>query len=47
MNHKNIQSITNLEKDCMKIGLDIVSIPTNKDYVEPLMRFFKKRVKKY
>ena len=47
MNDKNTQSITNLEKDCMKIGLDIISIPTDKDYVDPLMRFFKKRVKKY
>ena len=47
MNDKNTQSITNLEKDCMKIGLDIISISTDKDYVNPLMRFFKKRLKKY
>ena len=47
MNDKNTQSIINFEKDCMKIGLDIISIPTDKDYVDPLMKFFKKRVKKY
>ena len=26
----------------MKIGLDIISIPTDKDYVSPLMKFLKK-----
>ena len=47
MNEQNTRFIINLENDCMKIGLDIISIPTNKDYVNPLMKFFKKRLKKY
>jgi len=47
MNDQNKQSIIDLEKNCMKIGLDIISIRTNKDYVDPMMKFFKKRVKKY
>tara|TARA_Y100001970_G_C14215051_1_gene849163 strand:- start:1385 stop:2260 length:876 start_codon:yes stop_codon:yes gene_type:complete len=47
MNDENAQSIINLEKSCAQIGLDIVSIPTDEDYVEPLMKFFKRRVKKY
>ena len=33
MNEQNAQSIINLENECMKIGLDIISIPTDKDYV--------------
>ena len=47
MNHENIKSLSELEKKSAKIGLDIVSISTADDYVEPLMRFFKKRGKKY
>ena len=47
MNEQNAQSIINLENECIKIGLDIISIPTDKDYVDPLMRLFKKRVKRY
>ena len=47
MNEQNAQSIINLENECIKIGLDIISIPTDKDYVFPLMKFFKKRLKKY
>ena len=30
-----------------KIGLDIISISTTEDYVDPLMKFFKRRGKKY
>ena len=33
MNDQNKQSIIDLEKNCMKIGLDIISITTKKDYV--------------
>ena len=47
MNEQNAQSIINFENECIKIGLDIISIPTDKDYVNPLMKFFKKRLKKY
>ena len=47
MNEQNTQFITNLENDCIKIGLDIISIPTDSDYVNPLMKLFKKRLKKY
>ena len=47
MNNENIKSLSNLEKESAKIGLDIVSISTADDYVKPLMRFFKKRGKKY
>ncbi len=47
MNDENKRSITNLEKGCAKIGLDIISISTDEDYVKPLMKFFKKRGKQY
>ena len=47
MNNENIKSLSDIEKESAKIGLDIVSISTADDYVEPLMRFFKKRGKKY
>tara|TARA_Y100001970_G_C14167539_1_gene822208 strand:+ start:631 stop:1506 length:876 start_codon:yes stop_codon:yes gene_type:complete len=47
MNNDNIKSLNDLEKKSAKIGLDIVSISTTDDYVDPLMKFFKKRGKKY
>ena len=47
MNNDNIKLLSDLENKSAKIGLDIVSISTADDYVEPLMRFFKKRGKKY
>ena len=36
-------AITEAEEFYDIYKLNVVSIPTNKDYVEPLMRFFKKR----
>ncbi len=47
MNNNNIKSLVDLEKQSAKIGLDIISISTTKDYVDPLMKFFKRRGKKY
>jgi len=47
MNNENIKSLSNLEKESAKIGLDFVSISTADDYVDPLMKLFKKRGKKY
>jgi len=47
MNNENIKSISDLEKKSAKIGLDMVSISTADDYVDPLMKFFKKRGRKY
>ena len=47
MNNNNIKSLVDLEKQSAKIGLDIISISTTEDYVDPLMKFFKKRGKKY
>ena len=47
MNNNNIKSLVDLEKQSAKIGLDIISISTTEDYVDPLMKFFKRRGKKY
>ena len=47
MNNNNIKSLVDLEKESAKIGLDIISISTTEDYVDPLMKFFKRRGKKY
>jgi len=47
MNNENIRSFVALEKESAKIGLDFISISTAEDYVDPLMKFFKKRGKKY
>jgi uncharacterized protein (DUF58 family) len=47
MNNENIRSFVALEKESAKIGLDFISISTSEDYVDPLMKFFKRRGKKY
>ena len=47
MNNENIDKIKYLEKLSKKIGLDLISISTAEDYVEPLLNLFKKRGKKY
>ena len=47
MNNENIRSLVALEKESEKIGLDFISISTAEDYVDPLMKFFKRRGKKY
>ena len=47
MNNNNIKFLVDLEKQSAKIGLDIISISTTEDYVDPLMKFFKRRGKKY
>ena len=47
MNNNNIKSLVDLENQSAKIGLDIISISTTEDYVDPLMKFFKRRGKKY
>ena len=47
MNNENIDKIKYLEKSSKKIGLDLISISTAEDYVEPLLNLFKKRGKKY
>jgi uncharacterized protein (DUF58 family) len=35
------------QKDTRKIGLDLIPISTNQDFVEPLMSFFRMREKRY
>ena len=47
MNNENIRSLVALEKESAKIGLDFILISTAEDYVDPLMKFFKRRGKKY
>ena len=47
MNIDNNKILSDLKKKTSKIGLDFISISTGEDYVDPLMKFFKKRVKKY
>ena len=46
MNDSNIKKTNEFYKSTKKMGLDIVPISTSEDYVEPLMKFFKKRGKK-
>ena len=46
MNDSNIKKTNEFYKSAKKMGLDIVPISTSEDYVEPLMKFFKKRGKK-
>ena len=47
MNIENNKRLIDLKKKTSKIGLDFISISTGEDYVDPLMKFFKKRGKKY
>ena len=47
MNIENNKRLSDLKKKTSKIGLDFISISTGEDYVDPLMKFFKKRGKKY
>ena len=47
MNIENNNMLNDLKKKTSKIGLDFISISTAEDYVDPLMKFFKKRGKKY
>jgi len=46
MNESNRKKVDNFLKKTKKSGIDIVSISTSNDYIEPLMKFFKKRGKK-
>lgn len=46
MNDSNTKKTNEFYKTTQKMGLDIIPISTSEDYVEPLMRFFKKRGKK-
>ena len=46
MNESNRKKVDNFLKRTKKSGIDIVSINTSNDYIEPLMKFFKKRGKK-
>tara|TARA_B100000579_G_scaffold247741_1_gene203519 strand:+ start:102 stop:971 length:870 start_codon:yes stop_codon:yes gene_type:complete len=45
MNESNRKKVDNFLKRTKKSGIDIVSINTSNDYIEPLMKFFKKRGK--
>ena len=47
MNTENNKTLIELKKKTSKIVLDFISISTGEDYIEPLMKFFKKRGKKY
>ena len=46
MNDLNRKKVDSFLKRTKKSGIDIVSISTSNDYIEPLMQFFKKRGKK-
>ena len=46
MNDSNHKKVDSFLKRTKKSGIDIVSISTSTDYIEPLMKFFKKRGKK-
>lgn len=46
MNDSNRKKVDTFLKRTKKSGIDIVSISTSNDYIEPLMKFFKKRGKK-
>ena len=46
MNDSNRKKVDSFLKRTKKSGIDIVSISTSNDYIEPLMNFFKKRGKK-
>ena len=46
MNDSNRKKVDSFLKRTKKTGIDIVSISTSNDYIEPLMKFFKKRGKK-
>ena len=46
MNDSNRKKVDSFLKRTKKSGIDIVSISTSNDYIEPLMKFFKKRGKK-
>ena len=46
MNDSNRKKVDSFLKRTKKSGIDIVSISTSIDYIEPLMKFFKKRGKK-
>ena len=46
MNDSNRKKVDSFLKRTKKSGIDIVSISTATDYIEPLMKFFKKRGKK-
>ena len=45
MNDSNRKKVDSFLKRTKKSGIDIVSISTSNDYIEPLMKFFKKRGK--
>ena len=46
MNDSNRKKVDSFLKRTKKSGIDIISISTSNDYIEPLMKFFKKRGKK-
>ena len=46
MNDSNCNKIDIFLKKSKKTGIDIIPISTSTDYIEPLMKFFKKRGKK-
>ena len=46
MNDSNRKKVDSFLKRTKKSGIDVVSISTSNDYIEPLMKFFKKRGKK-
>ena len=46
MNDSNRKKVDSFLKRTKKSGIDIVSISTSNEYIEPLMKFFKKRGKK-
>jgi len=44
---KIIGQMEDLNKKALSMGFDMISIATDQDFVDPLMRFFKRREKRY
>ena len=44
---KIIGQMDDLNKKALSMGFDMISIATDQDFVDPLMRFFKRREKRY
>ena len=44
---KIIGQMDDLNRKALSMGFDMISIATDQDFVDPLMRFFKRREKRY
>ena len=46
LKHQIESKFDQFKKKAKKIGFDLISVPTNGDFVEPLITLFRKREKK-